>query len=252
MKISIIIPTLEKNKDYFNLCVNSIEMNTSGFDYEILKAENGSGTNYPQGQSMAVNRIAEKAHGEWLLITNDDMYFPAGWDKKFQIVADCFSPNLVEPTDNVGSAPPFLKLNAGFTIELFDRLGVDDFMFNFKENIIENGFNLPFFIKKDLWEKIGGYDEMYDPWGSNSDSDLQYKLEIAGIQPKRHRGMLVYHFSNKSGTFESENRNYWQKNWDYFIDKWGFEREDSPDIWYHNLHIPLDKLKYKPIWSKYK
>lgn len=247
--ISIIIPTLKKNKAYLDLCTDSLESHTT-FDYEILVAENGRETDYPQGQCQAVNRVAKKAQGDWLLISNDDMYYPLLWHRNLRFTADCFSPNLVEPTDNKGSAPPFLKLNAGLNVENFDQDKVNKFMADHQDNVIENGFNLPFFIKKELWDKIEGYDEAYDPFGSNGDSDLQYKLELAGVTPKRHRGMLVYHFSNKSDTFSPENQVYWQRNWEYFIEKWGFEREDT--VWEHNLHIPLDKLKYNPVWSIYK
>ena len=247
--ISILIPTTLKTEPYYDLCEKSILENTTMNVCQIIQGANGEGTSEPQGQCRAVDRVAQRAMGDWLLITNNDMYFPIDWDRDIKFVADCFSPNLIEPTNNPGSAPPFLKLDAGLTLEEFNKDKVDRFMEDHTECTIENGFNLPFFIKKSLWEKIGGYDEMYDPFGSNSDSDLQYKLEIAGVTPKRHRGMLVYHFGGKSKTFTPENQPYWQKNWDYFIEKWGFEREDT--VWEHNLHIPLDKLKFNPKWSKY-
>ncbi len=246
--ISVIIPTLVKNKKYLDLCLGSFKANTQ-FNYEILIAENGKDTDYPQGQCQAVNRMAKKAQGDWLLISNDDMYYPPFWHKNLKFIADCFCPNLIEPTDNKGSAPPFLKLDAGLSQEEFKKEKVDQKMADHADNTVENGFNLPFFIKKELFFEIEGYDIAYDPWGSNSDSDLQYKLEIKGVTPKRLRGMLVYHFSNKSATFEPANQIYWQKNWEYFIEKWGFKREDT--VWEHNLHIPLDKLKYQPSWSRY-
>ena len=247
MKFSVIIPTLpSKNQDYLNLCVNSFIQNSSNnYDFEVLKAENGEGTPYPQGQCRAVNREAKKAQGEWLFIVNDDMYFPKDWDKHLTFPSACFSPNLLEPLEQ-GSAPPFLKLDAGFSMENFNRKKVDSYTNT--ENTIENGFNLPFFIYKDLWDCIGGYDENYDPWGTNSDSDLEYKVVLAGVQPKRKRDMLVYHFGSKSGSHLYQD--YWQKNFQYFIDKWGFERISSPQIWNAELNIPIDKLKFKPYWMK--
>ena len=250
--ISIIIPTMTDNVKYATLCTDSLEKNTMKFAFEIILAPNGRGTDELQGQCAAVNKAVEKAKGDWIMLSNDDMYYAPGWDKNFYPVEDCFSPNLVEPTDNAGSAPPFLKLDAGFTIDKFKPEIVDKFVGEFNENTIENGFNLPFFIKKDLWKKIHGYDEMYDPWGSNGDSDLQYKIELAGIQPKRHRGMLVYHFSNKSGTFKPENQTYWSRNFEYFKEKWGFERVGSPEVWYHDIKIDLNKLKFNPEWSRYR
>lgn len=240
--ISIIIPTTLKTTKYADLCINSLEQNTNAFDFEILVAENGEGTDYPQGQCRAVNRMAIKAKGDWLLISNDDMYYPKGWDKNFSYPSECFCPQwnwISEPVVGLD----YVELDAGRTLEDFDKEKVDNFMASYDKNIVENGFNMPLFIKKSLWEDIDSYDEMYDPWGSNSDSDLEYKIVINGVQPKKHTGIFVYHFGQKSGTFDADKQNYWQKNWDYFIQKWGFDREDTPDIQQANLHIPANLFK---------
>jgi hypothetical protein len=92
---------------------------------------------------------------------------------------------------------------------------------------------------------------MYDPWSSNSDSDLEYKCILAGIQPKVLRGVFVYHFGMKSGTFDPDQQVYWQKNWDYFNEKWGFSRVDTPFIQKADVQIDTQKLKHKPKWSVY-
>ena len=247
--ITAIFPTTPKTKPYLDLATSSLQ-NNSVNDYKIIVAENGAGTDYPQGQCTAVNRVLDKVDTEWTAVFNDDFYFPFNWDHQITFKFDVECPNWIEPM-SVGSAPPFLKLDISDNIEAFNFNLVENFFEDNEDFRIENGFNLGFFIKTDLFKKIGGYDEAYDPWGSNSDSDLQYKLEIAGIQPKRNRGSLLYHFGSKSGTFDTERQSYWQKNWDYFVEKWGFYREESPDIWNHNLHIPLDKLKYRPSWSIY-
>ena len=73
--LCILIPTIPKTKEYLDFCVDSLKKNTS-IPYEILIGENGQGTEYPQGQCAAVNRLAEEANGDWFLISNDDMYYP--------------------------------------------------------------------------------------------------------------------------------------------------------------------------------
>ena len=62
------------------------------------------------------------------------------------------------------------------------------------------------------------------------------------------RGCVVYHFSQTSGIFSPEHQDAWDKNWQYFIDKWGFPRTDE-GIWEANFTIPLDKLKFNPEWK---
>ncbi len=119
------------------------------------------------------------------------------------------------------------------------------------DHVVEAGFNLPFFIDVELWRTIEGYDTKYDPWGSNSDTDLQTKINLAGVIPKRLRDVLVYHFSNKSGTFDGSHQEEWQRNFDYYRTKWGYTRDDEPkaDVWYNKNIILRDKLIYDPDWA---
>lgn len=250
MKVTVIIPTMPKNRSYLDLCVDSLKATT---DWEIITAWNGEDTNRPQGQCRATNEAAKNVDADYIMVSNDDMYYAPGWNKNLRFDHLCLSPNLVEPTNNAGSAPPFLKCDGGFTLSEFKPAVVDKFI---KDNVDEDktettGFNLPFFIRKDVWDTIGGYDEAYDPWGSNSDTDLQTKIELAGIQPMRLRDVLVYHFSNKSGTFDGTHQDAWQKNWDYYTEKWGFNRDDEPkpDVWMATDLVNKEKNIYHPSWE---
>lgn len=276
-KITAIIPSLiDVDKQYLKLCVESLR--ESGFDGDITVVANGSRDMNPlhdvdikgitkflvtkqQGQCNAVNQGAKAAEGdcEWLFVINADMYFAPGWDDNLRFDYPVFSPNLVEPEDNPGSAPPFLKSGPGFTLDAFKRDEVDLFIKDYLELTawdsieprVETGFNLPFFIRKDVWDTIGGYDTKFDPWGSNSDTDLQTAINLAGITPMRLRDVLVYHFSNKSGTFDGSHQDAWQHNWDYFDRKWGFNRDDlKSDVWYNQDMLPdnIDDCNYRPEW----
>lgn len=282
MKITVIIPSLAstETKPHLELCVKSLRATV---DWDIIVVTNGTKAPEPlnipgittrlhtrdQGQCNAVNIGASAAtpNTDYLFIVNDDMYFAPDWNLKLELddyMSPCSSPNLVEPTNNNGSAVPFLKFNGGFTLEEFKRAKVDKFI---KDTVskpahitgmgvgvywdnLESGFNFPVFIKKDLWDLLGGYDTAYDPWGSGSDTDLQMKVELAGARPMRLRDVLVYHFSNKSGTFDGTHQDYWQNNWDYLQDKWGFNRDDADsDTWYCRNMIMWDRLKYYPAWK---
>lgn len=269
MKVSAIIPSLYAvDKDYLKLCVESLR--ASGFDGEIIVVTNGTPTAEPlpflgvtrrlhtrdQGQCNAVNIGAQGATGEYLFIINSDMYFAPGWNKNLRFDYPVFSPNLVEPLDNAGSAPPFKKLDAGLTLPEFNKHAVIDYvkMNNrfFDEDKEESGFNFPVFIKKDLWDFLGGYDVAYDPWGSNGDTDLQTRINLAGVTPMRLRDVLVYHFSNKSGTFDGTHQDFYQNNIDYFKEKFGFDRDElGSDVWYNKDMIPADESKIKYKQKKY-
>lgn len=264
MKVTAIIPSLYKiDGEYLKLCVESLRATT---DWDIIVVTNGTKTNEPidlpgvtkrlhardQGQCNAVNIGAQAASPDtdYLFIVNSDMYFAPGWDKNLRFDYPCFSPNLVEPENNNGSAAPFLKYGNGFVLEDFDKQMVDSYINGVVEGhlstVYEPGFNFPLFIRKDLWTCINGYDVAYDPWGSNSDTDLQTKINLAGVTPMRLRDVLVYHFSNKSGTFDGTHQDFYQNNIEYFRSKFGFDRDElGSDVWYNKDMIPKDKGKIR-------
>lgn len=276
-RVTAIIPSLvDIDKHYLKLCVESLR--ASGFDGDITVVANGSRDMNPlhdidikgitkflttkqQGQCNAVNMGVSAVEGDckYLFVINSDMYFASGWDNgllKESNMPLCWSPNLVEPTNNLGSADPFEKLDAGFTLDEFDPDKMDEFVKLHEDTTVEDGFNLPFIIDIELWRTIGGYDTKYDPWGSNSDTDLQTRINLAGVTPKRYRNAIVYHFSNKSGTFDGTHQTEWQQNWDYFNQKFGFDRDTlGSDVWYNKDMIPedLDNIKFQPEWlGKYR
>lgn len=273
-KVSVVIPSLYKvDSEYLKLCVQSLRATV---DWDIIVVTNGTKTPEPidipgvtkrlhtsdQGQCRATNIGASQVapDTDYILVSNSDMFYAPGWNRNLMFGdMPVFSPNLVEPTNNPGSAAPFLKLDAGFTLDEFDKDKVDKFVADYdplkNQPLHEKGFNLPFFIRKDFWDTIGGYDTAYDPWGSSSDTDLQMKIELAGVKPMRMRDVLVYHFSNKSGTFDGTHQDFWQNNWEYLQDKWGANRDQlGSDTWYcKNMLPPDDILKYRPNWmGKYK
>ena len=264
-KVSVIIPSLyEVDHDYLKLCVESLQATTN---WDIIVVTNGTSDKpalpfkcihlhtKDQGQCNAVNIGANVAMGDYFLVSNSDMYYAPDWNKNLRFDYPVFSPNLIEPTNNFGSAPPFEKLDAGFNLDEFNQGLVDTVVaskvnsdvWNNKEiKREETGFNLPFFIDRNFYTFLGGYDTAYDPWGSNSDTDLQTRINLAGVTPMRLRDVLVYHFSNKSGTFDGTHQDFYKNNIDYFYDKFGFDRDElGSDVWYNKNMIPEDKSRIK-------
>lgn len=265
MKVTAIIPSFyEVDKDYLKLCVESLR--DSGFKGEIIVVTNGTKSNpiindirgitrhlhtRDQGQCIATNIGAQSVSPDtdYLFVINSDMYFSPEWNKRLRFDYSVFSPNLIEPLNNAGSAPPFLKWGTetqlGLTIDTFNRNWLDHEVHEWVNSISkkpeEPGFNLPFFIKYDFWRMLGGYDVAYDPWGSNSDTDLQTRINLAGVTPMRLRDVLVYHFSNKSGTFDGTHQDYYMNNIEYFRDKFKFDRDElKSDVWYNKDMLPTD------------
>lgn len=268
--VTIIIPHLGKTKEEeYALDQCLISLKESVPKIKVLVTKNGEKCSHDnfdvwvkeQDQGMAVNAAVAVTDTPWIFITNSDMIYALGWWEKLTsfLLGDqnerydypsCISPQLVEPQSG---APTFIKYFCGGAGGDFDKskwLIYAKHHFEKVGGTLRTGFNLPFLIKRELWDLIGGYDVNYRPWGSNADSDLEYKIKLAGVQSYQNTSCIVYHFGQSSGTFSPDNRAYWQKNWDYFIQKWGFERASSPAIWQANFEIPWDKLKYRPKWEK--
>lgn len=211
-----------------------------------------------QGQCKAVNAAAAIVSTDWLMVTNDDMIYAPGWLEKLTVVSGidlklypapvlCISPKLVEPRPGAPTFETYFCGGAGGDFDLEKWLAYEK-QRPLSTKPVVTGFNLPFIIKKKLWDIVEGYDINYDPWGSNSDSDLEYKIRLAGIQPYQNQNCAVYHFGQTSGTFEPQNNSYWGKNFQYFIDKWGFPRTDN-GIWEANFEMPEKERIFRPWWE---
>lgn len=266
--VTIIIPTLANERNAYALkeCLTSLF--ESGFPKEnILVVYNGEfGINLDlyakvmwvedQGQCKAVNAAAATVNTPWIMVSNDDMIYPPNWfdnltsHMKLEPI-QCVSPQLVEPRKG---APTFIEYFCGGVGGDFNKQKFLEFAekHDSEDVVVRNGFNLPFLIEKNVWDLVGGYDVAYDPWGSNSDSDLEYKLKLAGVQPVQNTGCLVYHYSNTSDTFLPKNHSFWERNWQYFIEKWGFPRTDD-GIWEATFDIPTleEGRKFAPYWEDF-
>ena len=279
MKISIVCPVLinsptkPDNWIWLERCIHSLKKNSKENHEIIIITNNGEKVECPiegikqihtikQGQCQAVNLGVKKAQNEYVMIIDEDFIFPTNWEelieKAFQ--EDC----LLNATRMSIDEPEQFGFYSGYLMERggsfmvnncggimdFDEQKFEADALRLRKEEWENGFGFPLICKKSIWELVEGYDEGYDPWGSNCDSDLEYKLMLAGIMPKRWKGVLVYHFAQISGTFFPEQHGFWARNIRRFEEKWGLRRSDSPQIWACNFKIPKDLLRYKPSFAK--
>jgi len=264
MKISIIIPTLKDNLPYLKMTVESIKKYAKEDHEIIVVTNNGPAWDVPiegikvihneaQGQGGAVNLGVKNATNEYIFISDDDVVFSPNWEELTEKVKEVefLSGNFMENESKGGAAAPFVRNDCGNDTETFDWEKWEKDSMEMKEDKLEDGFGFPLLMKKELWERIGGYDESYDPWGSNIDSDLEYSIMLAGVEPKRWRGVLTYHFSQVSGTFiKPEADEYLTRNRNNFERKWGIARAGAPEIWYCDFKINGTNLIYKPDWAK--
>ncbi len=234
MKVSIIIPTLN-NLNYLKITLNSIKKN-SKFNHEIIVHVNENKDNtidylrnenikhtYSEenlGLCKSVNLAVKKSNTDLILYSHDDMYFLPGWDT-------CLEKELINVPNNhfyfsgsmIQSNGAHYKLNCGDNYENFN----ENFLLNNYQNINIKDHQgthwAPHLIHRDIWNKIGGFSEEFDP-GDGSDSDLNMKLWNNDVRLfKGLNNFKVFHFGSVSMRKKKDIRK--NNGTKTFLNKWG-------------------------------
>ncbi len=231
---SIVIPSYN-NLDYLKLCIASIKKN-SKFNHEIIVHVNdgsdgtldfvkGNNLNFTftkenVGLCSGVNLAATKSTTKFILYSHDDMYFCPLWDVFLKKEID----NL--RTNNFYLSGTMIEQKGGHISydcgETFKDFNEQKLLINFEKLKFfdhQGSHWAPHLIHKDMWNKIGGFSEEFNP-GIGSDPDLNMKLWNAGVRIFKGLGNFkVYHFGSivlrKKKNFK---RNKGSRT---FLKKWG-------------------------------
>jgi GT2 family glycosyltransferase len=215
--LSILIPTWN-NLPYLRLCVDSLRRH-SAEPHEILVHVNDGSDGTLQwvrqqelahthssgnvGVCLALNQLAARATGQWLLFLNDDMFCTPGWDSALAASARAggsrpvfLSSMLVEPTVARNDLVRFA--NFGTDPSSFDEKGLLAFAAASRFGDIDGAASQPTLVRRADWNLVGGYSIEFSP-GMSSDDDFLMKLWLAGCRSYRVIGSsIVYHFACKS------------------------------------------------------
>ncbi|MGA0944097.1 MAG: glycosyltransferase family 2 protein [Alphaproteobacteria bacterium] len=230
---SIVIPTLN-NFNYLKICLESIKKN-SAFEHEIIvhvnegkdetldyvKKNNYIYTYSEQrlGLCSATNLAAKKASKEYILYSHDDMYFLPEWDIILRNELSKLKDNLFYLSGTMMGPGEHINFDCGTTYENFDE---NKLLSEYKKyNLYDHQGThwAPHLIHKDLWNKISGFSEEFDP-GFGSDPDLNMKLWQEGVRHfKGINDCKVYHFG--SITLRKKPELIANKGSITFLKKWG-------------------------------
>ena len=217
MKISIIIPSF-KNFDYLKLCITSIEKN-SKYLHQIIVHINGEDKNTENflidkkisftksitniGLCSGVNIASKKSTSNYILYSHDDMYYLPDWDKHLEDEILSLKNNLFYFSITHLSYMPahkgdlqHIEFDCGRDLETFDE---DKLLANFDKfqfRNLQGSHWSPHIIHKDIWLKVGGFSEEFNP-GFASDPDLNMKLWNIGVRIfKGVSKSRLYHFGS--------------------------------------------------------
>jgi len=235
---SILIPTY-KNFEYLKICVNSLKKNSKynnqilvHVNTEDLETENFLSKNkisftkseFNLGMSKSLNIASKFSTKDFIVISHDDFYYCPNWDGYLvNEIKKCKNSFFLYTGLMMGPNQP---LNCDFG-ENFN---------NFEETNLLNQFNdlvhydftgstkHPAVLKKELWDRVGGWSEEFYPTGGD-DTDFLVKLWNIGVRDfKGVNKSRVYHFGSITTRKRNDSHNNYlgSKANHIFLKKWGF------------------------------
>ena len=217
MEFSIIIPTVH-NLEYLKLAIKSLKKNSS-YNHEIIVHINGKDEqtlNYIKetniiftqtennvGLCSGVNIASKLISKNYVVYAHDDMYFLPQWDHELiQNIKDIGHNKFYFSCSHISShIPNKSKLNhiyfdCGDKIENFDEEKLLSNFSTLEFYDLQGSHWAPHIIHKDLWLKVGGFSEEFNP-GFGSDPDLNMKLWKEGVRIfKGVSKSRLYHFGS--------------------------------------------------------
>ena len=211
MKLSIVIPTYN-NLEYLKSTMESIIKN-SKYEHEIILHinEGTDGTlDYAKQKNMkfsysdkniglckSVNLATKKITTDFILYSHDDMFFCYHWDEYLKKEVIKYKDNMFYLTGtNISISEGLLNYDCGSSPEDFDESKFNEFCDKDNSQDLQGSHWAPLLIHKDLWLRVGGFSEEFNP-GDGSDPDFCMKLWENNVRIfKTISKFKVYHFSS--------------------------------------------------------
>jgi glycosyltransferase involved in cell wall biosynthesis len=209
---SICIPTLN-NFNYLKICLESLKKNST-LNNEIIVHVNEGGdetlqyvknNNYSHtfskeklGVCSSVNLAAKKATKDFIVYAHDDMYFLPKWDLVLKNEISKLKNNLFYLSGTMMGPKEHIDFDCGDTYQNFNEEKLLNNYTNYNLYDHQGTHWAPHVLHKDLWNKISGFDEAFDP-GIGSDPDLNMRLWNENVRYfKGINDFKVYHFGSIS------------------------------------------------------
>ena len=211
MKLSIIIPTFN-NFHYLKFFLRSLKIN-SEFDHEIIlhindgsdgtlkyALENNIKHTHSKsniGLCSSMNKAYSLTTTDHILYAHDDMYFCKNWD--IFLINEINKQNNNQyylSGTNVSTRHGLINFDCGSTYLDFDEKKFHNFCLQDETPDLQSSHWAPHLIHKELWDKIGGFSEEFNP-GDGSDPDFCMKLWKQNVRIfKGVSKFKVYHFNS--------------------------------------------------------
>lgn len=240
-RVSIIIPVYNQFS-YTCKCIKAIAEHSGDISYEVIVADDCStdkvkklsefikGIRIYRNEKnlrflLNCNNAAKYARGEYIVFLNNDTQVQPNW---LQPLVD-----LLDQNKDIGLAGSKLIYPDGRLQEAGGIVWEDGSAWNYgnRDNADKPEYNYvkdvdyisgaSIMIRKELWEKIGGFDERYSP-AYCEDTDLAFSVRKAGYRVVYQPKSVVVHFEGISNgkSLSSGLKKYQAENQQKLKDKW--------------------------------
>lgn len=254
IQVSIIIPVFNQFEYTYN-CICSIVKNSEDVNYEIILGDDCStdltanietifpGINVVRNKSNLrflknCNNAATHAQGKYILFLNNDTQVQKNWLRPLI--------DVLEQDEKNGMVGSKLVYPDGRLQEAGGIVWRDGAAWNYGHNCDPNSPEYNYIknvdyisgasimIRKDLWKKIGGFDERFAP-AYYEDTDLAFEVRKYGYNVLFQPLSVVVHFggiSNGTDTssgqksYQIKNKSIFYKKWKYILERDHYENEN--------------------------
>jgi len=260
---SICIPTIN-NFNYLKICLESLKKNSSLDNEVIIHINEGNdGTfqyikdnNYlytfsetKLGLCSSVNAASKKSTKDFIIYAHDDMYFLPKWDLILKKEISKLNNNLFYLSGTMMGPKEHIDFDCGDSYKNFDEKKLLNGYTNYNLYDHQGTHWAPHVIHKDLWNKINGLDENFDP-GFGSDPDLNMRLWQEGVRYfKGINDCKVYHFGyissrKKKNLVTNNGARQFLKKWGMSISFFKKHYLRSMQVFKEPLEEPKKNLSY--------
>lgn len=239
--VSIVIP-VHNQWDFTHSCLASIIQHSGDVEYEIIIADDVSTDRTVDIDQLVTgvtvvrnttnlgflrncNNAAMAARGKYLLFLNNDINVQPGW--LLPLVT------LMETDQSIGITGSKLVYPDGMLQEAGGIIWKDASGWNFgwRDNPENPEYNYvkdadyisgaSIMVRRDLWEKVGGFDERYAP-AYFEDTDLAFQARSLGYRVVYQPKSVVVHFEGVSHGKDVATgvKAYQEVNKDKFLERW--------------------------------
>ncbi|MBF0539607.1 MAG: glycosyltransferase [Nitrospirae bacterium] len=228
MRVSVIIPAYNAQSTIVRCVEGVLGQVFDRGDYEVIVVDDGSGDAtvellaglpirlYRQpnrGPASARNHGAREASGDILLFTDSDCVCDQAWIQ--EMIRPFDNPDIAAVKGVYGSGS--LLTVAGNTQEsLTSRFAQVEFEERYE--ILKKAASIDMIdtycaaIKREVFEAIGGFDEGFSS-ANNEDTDLSYRLSIAGHRMVFNPNAIVHHLNHPASILKYARQKFWRGYW---------------------------------------